>query len=110
MRKIDRDMIAAIRAGKNRTLGNTYVNPIVGGVEVHLHGNHIATITDYGMRFTLAGWPTPTTRSRITALLQTFIHANARVYQTAGLQYVTVPEGPNGWQQRAISPTEWVQA
>lgn len=109
MRKIEREMIAAIRANKARILGNTYVNPIVGGVEVHLHGNHIATLTDMGLRFTLAGWPTPTTRSRINALLRVFIHANACVYQTAGIQYVTVPEGPNGWQQRAISPTEWVQ-
>lgn len=106
MCKIERDMIAAIRAGKNRALGNTYVNPIVGGVEVRLHGNLIAVLTDQGLRFTLAGWPTPTTRSRINALLQTFIHANARVYQTAGRQFVSVPEGGCGWQSRVISPTE----
>lgn len=110
MRKIERDMIAAIKANKNRPLGNTYVNPVIGGVEVHLHGNHIATLTDTGLRFTLAGWPTPTTRSRINALLREFIHANARVYQTAGRQFVSVPEGGCGWQQRVISPTEWVQA
>lgn len=112
MRKIERDMIAAIRAGKSKVIGNTQVSvePVV--TRVFLHGNHIATLRNNLERveFTLAGWPTPTTRSRINALLQTFIHANARVYQTAGLQYVTVPEGPNGWQPRAISPTEWVQA
>lgn len=110
MRKIERDMIAAIRSGKNRQLGNTYVNPVVGGIEVRLHGNLIAVLTDQRLRFTLAGWPTPTTRSRINALLREFIHANARVYQTAGRQFVTVPEGPSGWQQRSISPTERVQA
>ena len=115
MRKIERDMIAAIRAGKNRSLGNTRVIVYYGDEarwQVLLHGNCIATQADgEPFRFTLAGWPTPTTRSRITALLQTFIHANARVYQEDGRQKFHSPTGEGiGWSRRTITPTEWVQA
>ena len=110
MCKIERDMIAAIRAGKNRTLGNTYVNPIVGGVEVRLHGTLIAVLTDQGLRFTLAGWPTPTTRSRINALCREF-GAGAGVWQSKGKQWAECPRfGVRDGAPREISPTEWVQA
>ncbi len=113
MRKIEQQMIAAIRQGKNWQGGNTTVSaPTLGEWSVHLHGNMITVGSDKGLRFTLAGWPTPTTRSRVNALLREFIHANACVYQSDGRQWFT---GPDTWNvlpdgRRAISSTEWVQA
>lgn len=71
MRKIEQDMLRAIRDNENRVLGNTYVNPVIGCVEVWLHGNHIADVTDTGVVVnvgTLQRWPTRTTMSRLRAL------------------------------------------
>lgn len=82
MRVIEKQMIEAIKAGKNWLSGNTRVrhDPVVGGceVEVYLHGNLIAKRFFRGedkpgkWQVTLAGWNTPTTRSRLTALCQAF--------------------------------------
>lgn len=71
MRKIEQDMLRAIRNNENRVLGNTYVNPVIGAVQVWLHGNHIADVTDSGVVVnvgTLRRWPTRTTLSRLRAL------------------------------------------
>jgi hypothetical protein len=88
MRKVEREMVAAIRAMKNRTIGNTSVTVerFVGSsklITVRLHGNVIAEITTglYEMMVTLAGWNTPTTRSRVNALLQAFSSATHAVRQ-----------------------------
>lgn len=93
MRKIETWMIQALR---DKTLdakkGNTrvYARPD-GGHFVELHGNTIAHLSHDGrLRFTLAGWPTPTTRSRIQALLVAFANKPAMYYavtQSKGQQY-----------------------
>lgn len=114
MRKIERDMIAAIRAGKSRSLGNTSVIVYYGDEarwQVLLHGHCIATQAEgEPMRFTLAGWPTPTTRSRINALCREF-GTGAGVWQSKGKQWAECPRfGVRDGAPREISPTEWVQA
>lgn len=74
MRKIEKDMLKAIENGQNKVLGNTYVNPVIGGIQVWLHGNHIATVdhSDGGSvtvnKETLRKYPTNTTKSRLRAL------------------------------------------
>lgn len=71
MRKIEQQMLDAINGGYNWSLGNTRVHAVIGGMEIQLHGNIIATVDDYGVRVnkaTLAKWPTPTTKSRLKAL------------------------------------------
>lgn len=73
MRKIEAQMIEAIKSGKvDWSLDNTRVMAIVGGFEVQLHGNRIATIDEYGTVKvdinTLKRWPTNTTKSRLRAL------------------------------------------
>lgn len=67
-------MLKAIENGQNKVLGNTYVNPVIGGIQVWLHGNHIATV-DYSYggsvivnKETLKKYPTNTTKSRLRAL------------------------------------------
>ena len=70
MRQIEKEMLYAVCNRKNMSKSNTQV--LVredGGIWVSLHGNLIAHRGAGGLwRFTLAGWNTLTTRSRLRAL------------------------------------------
>lgn len=78
MRKIEEQMVAAIKARKNFKSGNTEVtmtrNEYLGTCTamVYLHDNLIAKILfkpeNVEAQFTMAGWNTNTTRSRLNAL------------------------------------------
>lgn len=72
MRKIEQSMVQAIKAGKNWHSGNTAVHQDASGAAVYLHNNQIAFMGEGETRWTLAGWNTPTTRSRINALARAF--------------------------------------
>lgn len=91
MRIIEKRMVEAIRSGKSIRCGNTEV--CAHGPQswsVYLHGNHIARASaTHAFEFTLAGWPTATTRSRINALLRELGPARARVYQQRDEQFYT---------------------
>lgn len=75
MRKVEKQMLAAIKARKPMFGRNTMVTVTGDGerAQVYLHGNHIA---DYFYRsgiteantYTLARWPSVTTKSRLRAL------------------------------------------
>lgn len=79
MRKVERDMLKAIRSLRNWKSGNTEVriteyraekrNPVI---EVLLHHNLIAMILPSSGIMTLydGGWQTVTTKSRLNALLE----------------------------------------
>lgn len=81
MRQIEKEMAAAINAGRDWKKDNTAV--VCGGVSwnydtnawepvracVYLHGNLICKIYTDGRRaYSTTGWNTPTTRSRLQAL------------------------------------------
>jgi hypothetical protein len=74
MRKIEKQMLQAIVDGKNWHNTNTSVCMIDdNNCAVYLHGNEIAIVnTGNGFvmpnRITFRNWPTPTTRSRLSAL------------------------------------------
>ena len=84
MRKLEQQMIEAIKTNKNWKGGNTEVDvmwdfPCKTRTNIYLHGNHIAIVhqdSSHGgqpwevipMRRTFHDWPTPTTRSRLRAL------------------------------------------
>ena len=78
MRKIEVEMLAAVRSCQPWQSGNTCVAPIPASesgtpaAHVYLHGNHIATVSAGGYvqvnRDTLKRWPTSTTVSRLRAL------------------------------------------
>lgn len=69
MKQIEKAMINAIRERKNWRNSNTAVDVAFGGIIVTLHGNNIFAIHPDGKKeFTLAGWNTSTTRSRLRAL------------------------------------------
>lgn len=89
MRKINEDMVNAIKAKCNKHLSNTTVawdgsNTIC---KVRLHGNCICTLntTTQQLTINLCGYPTNTTRSRLHAILQ---GSNYGICQKAGKQYL----------------------
>ena len=89
MRRIEAKMVAAVLAGGRMKDGNTEVitRTREDGARittVYLQGNLIAqNDTIAGWSFRLAGWNTPTTRSRINALLQG-LGVSGRVYGVEG--------------------------
>lgn len=68
MRTIDSNVVNAVNNRKNYKSGNTRVEVVNNNVFVYLHGNLIYKIIDDVTAFTLAGWNTSTTRSRLNAL------------------------------------------
>lgn len=84
MRKVEKQMLAALKAGKRFSLGNTLVTK---EGEVFLHGHHIATRHDDGTTtFSMCGYGTSTTRSRLRAL-------GIRVYQRDWVQWADTADG-----------------
>lgn len=110
MRKIEREMIDAVRERRTWHGRNTAVIAYRNGVQVTLHGNVIATVLPGAAEWTLAGWNTPTTRSRINALASAFgwrhvttIKGTPHVYESAG--------DPSGLTiRRPIDSHSWVRA
>ena len=89
MRKIERDMNRAIRAGRNFSNSNTTVQTtsVLNSQDVYceesrvfLHGNHIATVTRNSIFLFDGGWQSNTTKSRLNALLDEFSFG-MRVFQ-----------------------------
>jgi hypothetical protein len=105
-RKIERQMIAAIKGFRSWKSGNTQVLSAGGIFNVYLHGNHIAKYRPYAkssLDITLAGWNTTTTRSRLTALCQEFVPFCRGVGTRKGqaeLRYIV--------GNQPISSNEWV--
>ncbi len=66
MKSVEKRIKAAFEAGRNLTVGNTRTD----GKAVYLFGNLIILKTEAGeVLFTLAGWNTVTTRSRVNAIV-----------------------------------------
>ena len=68
MRQIEKEMLAAVRGRKNWGSGNTRVDVVNNVVRVYLHGNHIYSDNMGCKSFSLAGWLSNTTISRLRAL------------------------------------------
>ena len=69
MRQIEKEMLRAVEKRANWHNANTETRIVGGVLHVTLHGNCIARFFENGEKyFTLAGWNTPTTRSRLNAL------------------------------------------
>ena len=64
MRKIEREMCAAIKNNKNWKSGNTSVhfNEEYGTTTVYLHDNLIAIVSDNDVEIFDGGWQTNTTK------------------------------------------------
>jgi hypothetical protein len=87
MRKIEQQMIDAIKSETDWKSGNTkVVNFFNDGDKcvvssVFLHGNKIAEVTDNDMTIFDGGWQSVTTKSRLNALCQEFCIAGEGVFQ-----------------------------
>jgi hypothetical protein len=107
-RKIEEQMIQAIRAGKDWSSGNTRVvisDEKADPICVHLHGNWIAQISNdeaHELVICLAGWNTPTTRSRLTALCREFVPSCHGIGTRKGEPELRFAVG-----SMPVSSTEW---
>ena len=82
MRKIEREMNAAIRDCRNWKSGNTEVHTDSDGASfVYLHGNKIAEIGEDYVTIFDGGYQSSTTKSRLNAILQANAINGECVYQ-----------------------------
>ena len=76
MRKIEQQMIAAIKGNTDWKSGNTQVihlrQCVFSRVPCLLHGNKIAEVDDDFLKLFDGGWQSKTTKSRLNALLSEF--------------------------------------
>ena len=74
MRKIEEDMIKAIKNDRDWQQTNTSVhfNPEENVSVVRLHGNKIALVGDDSLTLFDGGWQSNTTKSRLNAILSEF--------------------------------------
>ena len=92
MRKIESQMIAAIKESKDWQSANTSVsyNEENDVSVVRLHGNKIAEVGDDFMTIFDGGWQTNTTKSRLNSLINAFCNAATDgVYQRNFQWYVS---------------------
>ena len=109
MRKIEREMIAAIKSNSNWQSGNTSVQYICETSEskVFLHGNHIATVGETYVSLYDGGWQTNTTKSRLNAICGEFCIAGEGVFQHKFEWFVRIMTGAiNGQKIYVTKPFE----
>ena len=88
MRKIEQQMINAIRDDQNWSSANTQVVTNDGLSSVYLHGNLIAQVDDNTVTIFDGGWKSHTTKSRLNAICSEFCIAGEGVFQKDFLWYV----------------------
>lgn len=84
MREIEKKALSAWQSGENFSSGNTLVRLYNNEKHLYLHGNLIAKVDTSGLLWvTLAGWNTPTTKSRLNniALQGTLVRVSTIQYQ-----------------------------
>ena len=98
MRKIEKEMQSAIANRKNWSKSNTSVSVDNEGTTfVTLHGNLIAQISNFGdIKLSSCGWQTSTTKSRLNAILDTFL-SGIGVYQKDFVWYINDREFFDGY-------------
>ena len=89
MRKIERQMQAAIATRTDWKKSNTSVSvDSEGFTSVRLHGNRIAEIAPDGdIILSSCGWDTPTTKSRLNAIVDVFL-TGCQIFQKDFTWYV----------------------
>ena len=82
MRKIEQQMIQAIKDNKAWRSGNTEVTLGSDGVSsVFLHGNLIAEVDDTSITIYDGGWQSHTTKSRLNAICKEFCIDGEGIFQ-----------------------------
>ncbi len=109
MRKIEEQMIAAVRNRKPMRSSNTSVEVEPGEVLVRLHGHLIARFDEKAGTVALNahGYRTATTKSRLNAILTAFVGGSALVYQHAFVWFYRTREGQEKpWAQAEGKPVK----
>ena len=90
MRKIEKQMCAAVQSNIDWKSGNTSVHfdPESGISIVRLHGNKIAVVSDNDMTIFDGGYQSVTTKSRLNALCDAFCITGEGVFQKDFAWYV----------------------
>tara|TARA_R110000824_G_scaffold9917_3_gene44050 strand:- start:18 stop:323 length:306 start_codon:yes stop_codon:yes gene_type:complete len=99
MRQETQKIMSAFLKGEKASAQRTNTD----GKSVWLHGNKIAHRGDHFTWFTLAGWPTVTTRDRVNGLLK-LSGSDYRVCQRNLRQYLL----KDGEAVRELGDSEWV--
>ena len=94
MRKIETQMIAAIKDNKDFKLANTEVISCSNVSDVYLHGNLIARIGETWIELFDGGWQSNTTKSRLNAILSAFGMDGERVFAKNFDWFVQYNGGP----------------
>ena len=94
MRKIETQMIAAIKDNKDFKLANTEVISCSNVSDVYLHGNLIARIGETWIELFDGGYQTKTTKSRLNAILSAFGMDGERVFAKNFNWFVQYNGGP----------------
>ena len=81
MRKIETQMLAAIKAKKDFKVANTEVIACTLASDVYLHGNLIARIGETWIELFDGGYQSNTTKSRLNAILSEFGLPGEGVFQ-----------------------------
>ncbi len=108
MRKIEQNMLKAIADQRGWQQDNTRVicsvfeheGADIYRISVILHGSTIAIITRDQLEVSPCGWCTPTTKSRLNALLQTY--CDAGIYQKNKVWRVCLPDGEHEMHPHSV--------
>jgi hypothetical protein len=112
MRKIEVEMLQAVCERRSWRSANTRVevisfahsNPPLDRVNVYLHDNLIACVTPKSVTINDCGWQSPTTKSRLNALLSEL--CNVGIYQRNKqwfCQQGEIVQGPlESWQDYTL--------
>ena len=93
MRKIEKEMNAAIAAGKNWSKANTTVTMDGEVAEVRLHGNLIAKIGEGFIQVFDGGWQSNTTKSRLNAIFDGNGIPGEGVFQKNWQWFIRIAQG-----------------
>ena len=86
MRKITEQAVKAFYLNEKFSQGNTSV---IDGA-MYLHGNKIAVLDGKeGIKFSLCGWNTTTTRERLNGIL----YGHGKIYQKKGVLFYSATKG-----------------
>jgi len=94
MRKIEKQIITAIKENKDLKIANSEVISCTNVSDVYLHGNLIARIGETWMELFDGGYQSNTTKSRLNAILKVHGCENEYVFQKKGQWFIQYDGAP----------------
>ena len=94
MRKIETQIIQAIKNNQDLKVANSQVINYTNSSDVFLHGHLIARIGETWMELFDCGYQTNTTKSRLNALLSAFGCDGEYIFQRKGQWFLNYQGGP----------------